>query len=326
MRTLTTILILVSWTCAPALAQTGTSPARAADYPTRPVRLIVGLAPGGGVDIIARMLSARLQQVWGKPVIVENKPGANSIIGLEHVAKSEPDGHTLMMAANSAFTMTPFLYAKLPYAPGDFIPVSELASSPMVLAVHPSVPVNSLAELIAYARANPGKLNYGAGAATFHVGSEMFKQMAGVGINAVSYKGSAPTASALLAGEVQLAIIDVPAVGANVRSGRLKALAVTTARRIDTLPSTPTFAEAGLAGYEMSASISLFAPAGTPAGVVAVLGAEAVRFVQSAEAREKIAAMGMLTVGSSAAEFAAALRREAAKFGAVIKAANMTVN
>ena len=295
-------------------------------YPSKPVRIMVGLAAGGGVDLIARLVAPKLQLALGQPFLVENKPGANTIIANEYVARSEPDGYTLLMGATSGFSMNPHLYAKLPYDPiKDIVPVGGVVVQPLVVVVHPSVPAQSVKELIAYAKANPGKLNYGAGATTFHVATEMFLQMAGIDVSRIPYKGSAPAAAALVGGEVQMAVIDSTAVMPHLKSGRVRGLAVTTATRSELVPGLPTVAEAGVPGYEMTVNINLFAPAGVPRDIIAKLNAELKRFVQMPDVREKVTAMGQQLVGSSPEEVAAIIRSESARFGPVIRKANITI-
>jgi len=295
-------------------------------YPSKPVRIVVGLAPGGGVDLVARLVAAKLQQAFGQPFLVENKPGANTIIGTEYVAKSEPDGYTLFMGATSGFSMNPHLYTKLPYDPvKDIVPVGGIVVQPLVVVIHPSVPVHSVKELIAYAKAKPGTLNYGAGATTFHVATEMFLQMAGIDVKRISYKGSAPAAAALVSGEVQMAVIDSTAVMPHLKSGAVRGLAVTPATRSELVPGLPTVAEAGVPGYEMTVNINMFAPAGVPRDIIAKLNGELKRFVQLPDVRDKVTAMGQELIASSPEELAAIIRSESARFGPVIRKANITI-
>ncbi|MSQ69981.1 MAG: tripartite tricarboxylate transporter substrate binding protein [Betaproteobacteria bacterium] len=312
---LTVTLLLLFATAGPACAQA---------YPARPIRIVVGFPPGGGNDLVARMFGAKMQETWGQPVVIENKPGANTIIAGEFVAKSAPDGHTLLVNATGGTTIIPSLYAKLPFDPQrDFIPISMIGIFPMIVAVNASVPALTLQEFIAYARANPGRINYGAGATAFQLATEMFKQMTGTSMNHIPYKGSAQTATALLAGEVQMSIIDTPPTLQHLKSGRLRALAVTTAKRVGSLADVPTVSEAGVPGYEMTIWISVFAPAGTPRDIVARLNAEIVRIVNLPDIREKLIAMGVEPVGNTSGELAEIIRIETAKFAQVIKAANI---
>src|SRR2546427_3227838 len=237
-------------------------------YPSKPIRMVVGFPPGGGNDIIARMVGSKMQEAWGEPVLIDNKPGANSIIAAEYVAKSAPDGYTLLVNATGGMSVNPVLYAKLPYdSLKDFVPISMVGSFPLVLVVHPSVPANSVQELIAYAKANPGKLNYSSGSTAFQVASEMFKQMTGTDVRHVPYKGSAASITAVIAGDVQMTIVDTPPLVPQISAGRVKALAVTSAKRASAMSWLPTIAESGVPGYEMVLWIGVVAPAGAPPDV-----------------------------------------------------------
>src|SRR5712691_5896929 len=277
------------------------SAAWAQGYPSKPIRLVVGFPPGGGNDIIARMIGSKMQEAWGEPVLIDNKPGANSIIAAEHVAKSAPDGYALLVNATGGMSVNPVLYTKLPYdSLKDFVPISMVGVFPLVLVVHPSVPVSSVRELIAYAKANPGKLNYSAGSTGFQVATEMFKQMAEIDVRHIPYKGSAASITAVIAGDVQMTIVDTPPLVPQIKAGKVKALGVTSAKRAASMPEVPALAET-VPGYEMVLWIGVFAPAGTPGEVASKLNAEVVRIVQMPEW----------------------IRREIAKYGPVVKAANI---
>ncbi len=292
-------------------------------YPTKPIRIVVGFPPGGGNDIIARLVGAKMQETWGQSVVIDNKPGANSIIAAEFVAKSAPDGYTLLVNATGGMSVNPVLYARLPYDPlKDFVPISMVGSFPLVLVVHPSVPANSVQELIAYARANPGKLNYSSGSTAFQVASEMFKQMTGTDIKQIPYKGSAASISAVMAGDVQMTIVDTPPLVPQVKAGRVRALAVTSAKRSASMPEVPAMAET-VSGYEMVLWIGVFAPAGTPGEVAAKLNAEVVRIVRLPDIREKLDGMGVEPIGNTSEQMAEWIRGEIAKFGPVVKAGNI---
>jgi tripartite-type tricarboxylate transporter receptor subunit TctC len=292
-------------------------------YPSKPIRIVVGFPPGGGNDIIARMVGAKMQESWGQPVVIENKPGANSIIAAEFVAKSAADGYTLLVNATGGMSVNPVLYAKLPYDPlKDFVPISMVGSFPLVLVVNPAVPANSVSELVAYAKANPGKLNYSAGSTAFQVATEMFKQMTGTDMKHIPYKGSAASITAVISGDVQLTIVDSPPLMPQLASGRVRALAVTTAKRASAMPDLPAVAES-LPGYEMALWIGMFAPAGTPRDVAAKLTAEVVRIVGLPDIREKLAGMGVEPLGNSSEETAEWIRREIARYGPVVKAAGI---
>jgi tripartite-type tricarboxylate transporter receptor subunit TctC len=295
-------------------------------YPAKPIRIVVGFPPGGGNDIVARLVGAKMQEAWGQAVVIDNKPGANSIIAAEFVARSAPDGYTLLVNATGGMSVNPVLYAKLPYdSLKDFVPISMVGSFPLVLVVHPSVQANSIQELVAYAKANPGKLNYSTGSTAFQVASEMFKQMTGTDLHHIPYKGSVASITAVMAGDVQMTIVDTPPLVPQIRAGKVKALAVTSAKRAGSMPELPTIAESGVPGYEMVLWIGVFAPAGTPNEVVTRLNAEVVRIVRLADIREKLEAMGVEPLGNTSEQMAEWIRREIARYGPVVKAANIKV-
>jgi tripartite-type tricarboxylate transporter receptor subunit TctC len=292
-------------------------------YPFKSIHIVVGFPPGGGNDIIARMVGAKMQESWGQPVVIDNKPGANSIIASEFVAKSAPDGYTLLVNATGGMSVNPVLYAKLPYdSLKDFVPISMVGSFPLVLVVNPAVPAKSVSELVAYARANPGKLNYSAGSTAFQVASEMFKQMTATDIKHIPYKGSVQSISAVMAGDVQMTIVDSPPLVPQLNSGRVRALAVTTAKRAAAMPDLPAIAES-VPGYEMVLWIGVFAPSGTPVEIASKLNAEVVRIVRLPDVREKLDALGVEPVGNTSAQAAEWIRGEIAKYGPVVKAANI---
>ena len=292
-------------------------------YPAKPIRIVVGFPPGGGNDIIARLVGAKMQEAWGQPVVIDNKPGANSIIAAEFVAKNAPDGYTLLVNATGGMSVNPVLYAKLPYdSLRDFVPISMVGSFPLVLVVHPSVPANSVQELVAYAKANPGKLNYSAGSTAFQVASEMFKQMTGTDIKHIPYKGSAASITAVMAGDVQMTIVDTPPLVPQISAGRLKALAVTSLKRSASMPEVPAMAETA-PDYEMVLWIGVFAPAGTPRDIAQKLNAEVVRIVRLPDVRKKLDAMGVEPLGNTSEQMAEWIRREIARFGPVVRAGNI---
>jgi len=315
------IRLVKKWLVAAALCAAA---AHAQGWPSKPIRLVVGFPPGGGNDIIARLVGAKMQETWGEAVIVENRPGAASIIAAELVAKAAPDGYTLLVNATGGMSLNPLLYPKLPYDPlRDFDPIGMVGIFPLVLVVHPSVPAHSVRELIAYARKNPGKLNYSAGSTSFQVATEMFKQMTRTDIRHIPYKGSAASINAVLAGDVQLTIVDTPPLAGHLQSDRLRALAVTSAKRSAGLPDLPTLAEAGVPGYDMSLWIGLFAPAGTPRDIVAKLSAELARIVRLADVREKLVGMGVEPLGNTPEQVGQWIRDEISRYGPVVKAANI---
>jgi len=310
-------LLLVTALCASAFG------AWAQAYPTKPIRIVVGFPPGGGNDIIARLVGAKMQEAWGQSVVIDNKPGANSIIAAEFVAKSAPDGYTLLVNATGGMSVNPVLYSKLPYdSLKDFVPISMVGSFPLVLIVHPSVPANSVPELVAYAKANPGKLNYSSGSTAFQVASEMFKQMTGTDIKHIPYKGSVQSITAVIAGDVQMTIVDTPPLVPQIKAGKVKALAVTSAQRSKALPDVPAVAES-VPGYEMVLWIGMFAPAGTPREIAARLNAEVVRIVKLPDIREKLHAMDVDPLGNTSEQVTARIQGEIAKYGPVVKAANI---
>ena len=292
-------------------------------YPTKPIHIVVGFPPGGGNDIIARLLGAKMQESWGQPVVIDNKPGANSIIASEFVARSAPDGYTILVNATGGMSVNPVLYEKLPYDPlRDFVPISMVGSFPLVLVVNPSVPASSVSELVAYAKANPGKLNYSSGSTAFQVATEMFKQMTGTDVKHIPYKGSAGSITAVIAGDVQMTIVDTPPLVPQLKSGRVKALAVTSAKRSGAMPGIPAVAES-LPGYDMVLWIGMFAPAGTPRDVTDKLNAEVVRVVNLPDIRDKLAGMGVEPLGNTSEQAAEWIRKEIAKYGPVVKAAGI---
>jgi tripartite-type tricarboxylate transporter receptor subunit TctC len=291
-------------------------------YPSKPVRLIVGLAPGGATDIMARTLVPGLSEELGQPVVVDNRPGAAGTIGAGIVAKSPPDGYTLLSAGPGSLVINPLLGA-VPYDPArDFAPIAVVATAPNVLVVHPAVPAQSVGELIALARSRPGALNYASGGigSTPHLAAALFAAMAGIRIAHVPYKGTGPAVTDLLGGQVQMAVLGIPTVLPHVRSGKLRPLAVTGKRRSPELPEVPTVDEAGVAGYEVSPWYGLLAPAATPSAIVARLSAEVNAVVRRAEFKQKLAAQGAEPEGSTPEEFAAYLRAEAARWAPVVKA------
>jgi len=293
-------------------------------YPAKPIRVVVAFPPGGTNDILARLIGQRWSEAWGQPVIVENRPGANTIIGAELVVKAPPDGYTLLVGASSTYTVNPAIYRKLPYDPvRDLAPVTTFGNIPLVIAVHPSVPANSVRELIALAKSRPGQLNYGTPTVTFQVVIEMFAQMASVQLNRIPYKGSVPTLTGLIAGDVQIVFLDAPPIIPHLRSGKLKALAVTSPERFAAVPDLPTVGESGLPGYEVVFWTGLFAPAGTPREIIARLQQETVRVLQLPATRERLASLAIVPGGIPTEQFVEQLRAEAARYATVAKKLNI---
>lgn len=299
----------------------------AENYPSKPLRFVVGFPPGGANDIMARLVGAKLQERFGQSVIVENKPGANAIIATEFVAKSAPDGYTLLIGASGAMTFNPGLYEKLPYDPvKDFAPVTMIGSFPLVLTVNPSIGVNSVKELVALAKSKPGSLNYGAGSTPFQLAAELFKMQTGTDMKHVPYKGSAATVNALLGGEVALTFVDSPPVVANIKAGRLRGLAVTSPKRAAFMPDLPTVIEAGVPGFEVVLWTSLFAPAGTPPAIVNKLQGEIAQIVRIPEVHNRMAAIGIDPIGGTPDALAAQLRADLDRWTRVAKTAGIKAN
>jgi len=294
-------------------------------YPSRPVRFIVPSAAGGGTDIIARAIAQKLSESLGQQFVVDNRPGAGQMIGIELAAKSPTDGHTIVMAA-STLAINSVMYKKVSYDPvRDFAPITQAASLPNVLVVHPSLPVKSVAELIAYAKQRPGQLNFAsAGIGTSpQMSVELLKSMAGIDMVHIPYKGTSPGVVDLLAGQVTVMTPNVLTALPHIKAGKLRALAVTSAKRSEALPDIPTIAEAGLPGYDSTQWYGVLAPAGTPHEIVARLHAEIVRALRLPDVRERLAADGAEAVGSTPEEFAAFIRSEIEKWAAVAKSAGI---
>lgn len=295
--------------------------AHAQNYPSKPVTLVVPFSPGGATDIMARTLAEPLSKRLGQPVIVENKPGAGTMIASEHVAKAAPDGHTLLLAASS-LGIAPSLYSKVNYDPvKDFTPVSLVASVVHVLSVHPSVPAKNVSELIAWVKANPTKANYGsvgAGTST-HLESELFATMAGVKMQHIPYKGSAPALMDLVGGNLPVMFDAYASSGPFIREDKIRLLAVTTAQRSKLLPDVPTVAESGLPGYEAMPWLGFVAPAGTPAPVVNRLHAELMEVLKDAAVQDKFRSLGLDIIGNKPAEFAEFIKKDIVKWAKVLK-------
>ena len=294
--------------------------ASAQSYPNRPIHIVAPFPAGGGYDFLSRLLAPEMTRTFGQPVIVENKSGANGNIGTEAVAKSAPDGYTLLMGGNSPLALNVALYA-LPYDPvKDFAPISRVATQPNLLAAHPSVPVKSLAELIDYARANPGKLTYGSAGngSPQHLAAELLKRMAGIDLVHVPYKGAAPNAQALLAGEISIAFNIILLPLPHVQSGRLTGLALASAKRSPLAPGLPTMTELGYP-IDIDTWYGLVAPAGTPAEIIAKLNTEVVRILSLPELSERTKSQGIELGASTPEEFAAFLRADIARWGKAIR-------
>lgn len=303
----------------PASAQ----PAKSGNYPTKPIRIVVPFTPGAGTDIIGRAIGQALSEAWRHTVVIDNRAGAGGTIGSDIVAKSNPDGYTLLLGNVSTLAIAPSLYQKLAYVPlRDFAPITLITVSNNVIVVHPSVPAKSLRELIALAKAKPRQLNYGSAGSgtTTHLGGALLASMAGVEIVHVPYKGSAQALTDLLAGQVQFMVATVATSLPHIKSGRMRALATTALKRADVLPDVPTVSEAGLAGYEVIVWQGIVAPAGTPALVIAKLHGEIVTSLRTTVMKERLAAQGLEAVGNTPEKFVAFIKSETEKWGKVVTA------
>ena len=297
--------------------------AHAQTYPSKPIRFVVPFAAGGGSDLVARTVAAKLTESLGQSVIVDNRTGAAGSIGADIASKSPPDGHTLLLGSNGPLAINPSLYAKLPYdAARDFAPVSLVTIMPFLLVVHPALPVKSVRELVALAKSKPDELNYGSpgNGSTTHLANELLKSMTGIRITHVPYKGVAPAATDLISGQVQMMSGDLSTLLPHVRSHRMRAIAVTATRRSTLLPDMPTVAESGVPGYNAVGWFGVLVPAGTPRPVVDRLNAAINKGLASSDARERLGALGGEVAGDTPEHFGAHIRGEAAKWGKLIKA------
>src|ERR671914_887652 len=287
------LLTTIAAACAvPAAAQES--------YPSRPIRIVIGYSAGGGNDIIVRVMTPELSKGLGQPVIVENKPGAQSIIAAEMVAKAPPDGYTIFMGPSGPMTINPATYSKLPYDPvRDFAPISMICSFPLIVVVDPKLPVKSVKELIEYAKANPGKANYASSAGIFQIATEMFKQRTGTKIEMIPYKGSGESVQSVASGQVMMTIVDPAPVAGPLKSGTVRGLAVTSAKRHPSWPELPTMAEAGVPDMEVPVWTAFFAPAKTPSAIIARLQKEVARVVHTPEVKERFGQMALQPVGGS---------------------------
>ncbi|HEU4353401.1 MAG TPA: tripartite tricarboxylate transporter substrate binding protein [Burkholderiales bacterium] len=295
--------------------------AGAQDWPQRPVRLILPFPPGGGTDILGRLIAERLSASLGQPVVTENRGGAGGNVGAEAAARSAPDGYTIVLVAPS-LAISPTLYSKINYDPvKDFTPVSLVATVPNVMITQPSLPAQNLQEFIAYARGRPGALNFGSGGAgtSNHLAGELSNIVAGTKLVHVPYKGVNLAMQDVLAGNVHLVFIGIPAAAPHIKAGKLRALALVAPQRSGALPDVPTVAEAGLRDFEVTTWYGVLAPAGTPKNVISRLNAELVKIMHSPELKEKLAATGTEPLTSTPEEFAAYIKREIAKWGDVIR-------
>jgi tripartite-type tricarboxylate transporter receptor subunit TctC len=313
----------IALSCGLALA----AAAAAQDYPNHPVRVVIPLSPGGTTDVPGRMIAQKLSEKLGQQFFVENRAGAGGTIGSDFVAKAKPDGYTLLLTA-TPFVITPHVYKKLPYnALADFAPVIRIASGPYVLVVHPSLGVNSVKELIALAKTQPGRIDFassGNGSAQ-HLVTALFAHMAGIQLNHVPYKGSGPAQQDLMSGIVKMSFVGTPIAIPHVKAGRLKALGVSTATRSQEMPNVPTIAEAGVPGYEARVWIGMVAPAGTPHEIIAKLNGEIGRLVRTDELKKLLAPTGMEPDPDTPEQFGAYLKADYDKWGSVVRESGATV-
>jgi tripartite-type tricarboxylate transporter receptor subunit TctC len=306
-----------------ALVTAAALPAAAQDYPSKPIRIIIGYSAGGGNDIIVRVMTPEMSKSLGQPVIVENKPGAQSIIAAEYSAKQPADGYTIFMGPSGPMTINPATYSKLPYDPiKDFAPVSMISTFPLIAVVSANGP-KTMKELIDYAKANPGKVNYSSSAGIFQISTELFKQRTGTDFVMIPYKGSGESVQAVIGGQVTLTLVDPPPASGPIRAGTVRALAVTAAKRHPGFPDVPTMAEAGVPNMEVPVWTAFFVPAKTPSAIVARLQKEVARVVHTPEVRERFAGMGIEPVGGSSEELGRQVASDIAKWKAVAKAANI---
>ncbi|HEX6157922.1 MAG TPA: tripartite tricarboxylate transporter substrate binding protein [Burkholderiales bacterium] len=311
--------VLLALGCAPAFAQ---------NYPAKPIRILIAQAPGSATDTISRVLANRLSEALGQPIVIEARPGAGGAVGTEAAARSAPDGYTLFMANNSTHGSNPALYPKLPYdAVNDFAPISMVASVPYVLVTEPSLPVNSVQELIALAKSRPGKINYASAGngSTHQFCGELLKSSAGIDLVHIPYKGSPPGVTAVMAGEVSVMFANLTDIGAQIRAGRLKPLAVTTLKRAPLLPNVPTMVEAGVPDFEITSWFGLLAPAGTPAPILARLNAETIKVLAREDVRSTLGAQGLNVASSSPEQFTAHIKSEIERFTRIARAAGIKV-
>jgi tripartite-type tricarboxylate transporter receptor subunit TctC len=295
-------------------------------WPNKPVHIIVGFPAGAGNDMLARLVGQKLSENLGQPVVVENKPGASAIIAAEYVARSPADGYTLMVAPIGAMTVNPAVYAKLPYAPlKDFAAISMIASFPLILVVNPQTPVRSLADLVAYTKANPSRANIGGSGSAFQLVDALFKMRTGAPLEYVQYKSSTEAVTAVMAGELLMSIVDTGPVSGPLKNRQVKAIAVASDRRIASFADVPTMAESGVPDMDVEFWSGLFAPAGIPPAIAKRLEDETIRIVKLPDVRERMAALEVVPEGTSSADFTHRIQKELEQWTAVAKANNIKV-
>jgi len=317
-RVALTAVVLTGFGLVPASAQV--------DYPTRPIRIVVGFTPGGGNDIIARVVGQKLQESLGQPVIIENKPGAGAILATEYVARSAPDGYTLLVGASGAMVINPAVYEKLSYdTMRDFKPVSELGSFPLIMIVNAGSPFKSVADLVSYAKANPDKANYSSSSAAFQLATELFKQKTGAPMQMIPYKGANDSVTAVISGEVTATIADAGPVTSQVSGGMARALAVAAPKRAESLPDVPTMKEAG-ADVEAVLWSGIFVPAATPPEIVSKLEAEFIRIARMPDVISRLKLLNIDSVGNSSEEFSRIIAADLERWKSVARAGNIKMS
>jgi tripartite-type tricarboxylate transporter receptor subunit TctC len=308
-----------------ALCIVATCAAHSQASPNKPVRYIVPYAPAGAYDVLARIVASKLSGIWGQQVIVDNRPGAEGNIGTDIVAKSPPDGYTILMGGLPTHAINPALYKKLPYDHiKDFAAVSLVGTVPTVLVVHPSLPVKSVSEFIAYAKANPGKINYGGGGTALHLSMEMLRSMTGIDVVYVPYKGSGPAITDLLGGQISIMFDSIPAELSYIKSGRLRALGVGSAKRTPVLPDVPTLKESGLP-FEATLWYAVFAPAGVPKPIIDKMNTDVVKTLTAEDVQRRFESMGVDATPSTPEQLAAFVKSETAKWAKAVKDSGATV-
>lgn len=294
------------------------------NFPNKPIRIIVGFAAGGGSDVLARIVGTGMSEALGRPVIVENKPGAQGIIGVEFVMKSAPDGYTVLMGPIGPMAMNPAIYAKLPYSPlRDFVPITMIGSYPLVLLVSASAPIRSVGDLVEFAKARPKDVNYASNASLYQLASELFKQKTGTQFVHIPYKSSGESMNALMAGQVTMAMMDPPTAMGPLKSEKVRALAVTSAARYSAWPGVPSMAELGISDLEVMIWSGFFVPAGTPPAIVKKLEVEIARTLKLPDIRKRLNTMGVDPIGNTSEEFGRIVASDIARWTAVAKAANI---
>ena len=301
------------------------SPAHAQSYPSKPIRIIVPFAQGGAADLLSRMVAQRLQEAWGQPVVVENRTGANGNIGMEAAAKSAPDGYTLVQAPNGNIVVNPNLFQKLPYTQKDFAPVSQIAKVENVLVVNPGVAANSVAELLALAKSQPGKISFaspGVGSQA-HLAGEFLRLRGNVDLLHIAYKGVGPALNDVLGGQVSMMFAAIPSAQPHVKAGKLRALGVASLQRSSAMPDVPTVAEQNLPGFEAVSWYSILAPAGTPREIIERINGEIARMLAQPETREKLSGIGATPIGGTPEQLAAVIQEESALYADLFKKAGI---